>query len=350
MKANHKNIKHLLPQNQTIIIAPLCWGLGHATRSIPVINEALAKGNKVTVASDGEALALLKGEFPSLTFYELQGYNVQYPYESIFVNIALQFFKILKAYLTEKDQIAKLAKSVGANMIISDNRYGCKTDFTKNIFITHQLSIHSKIGWISYGATLVNRFLIKSFDQVWVPDDEEHTLAGSLSATTSASLAKKVKYIGALSRVIVNHKMDFQFNVHEILILLSGPEPQRTYLEQAIYQSIKGTSHQYQIIRGSRQESEINYAGYSNIKVVDFADTNTVQQAINIANLIITRSGYTTIMDLAEYKGKVILIPTPGQTEQEYLAEHHTRKDNYYHLTQKDVESKLSSLIEECIK
>jgi UDP-N-acetylglucosamine:LPS N-acetylglucosamine transferase len=349
VKANHKNIKHLLPQNQTIIIAPLCWGLGHATRTIPIIKEALANRNNVIVASDGDALALIKAEFPDLNYYELQGYNVRYPFNSIFINIVFQFFKIMKAYFIEKNQIRKLAKSVNAKMIISDNRYGCRTGFTKNIFVTHQLSIHHHYRLISSFASYVNRITLSSFDQVWVPDDEDHSLAGALSATTSASLAKKVKYIGALSRVKVNHKMDFQFNAHEILILLSGPEPQRTYLEQAIYQSIKGTSHQYQIIRGSRQESEINYAGYSNIKVVDFADTNTVQQAINNATLIITRSGYTTIMDLAEYKGKVILIPTPGQTEQEYLAEHHTRKDNYYHLTQKDIESKLSSLIEECI-
>lgn len=350
MKANHIDIKDLLPQNQSIIIAPLCWGLGHSTRSIPIIKEAISLGNKVTIASDGEALALLKGEFPNLDFCELQGYNVRYPYKSIFLNIFLQFFKILKAYISEKTKMAKLVKSVNANMIISDNRYGCFAKTTKNIFITHQLSIHHNQRWLSHFASLINRIALSSFDEIWVPDDKNHTYAGALSTTTASSLLNKVKYIGPISRLTIGQHKPNESSTKKILILLSGPEPQRSYLELAIFEAIKFTTYEYLIIRGSTQEAKVDYSLLANAKVIQFANSETVQDAINSSHLIITRSGYTTIMDLANYPGKVILIPTPGQTEQEYLADYHTRNDKYYHLTQKDVTSKLRSLMEECIK
>ena len=183
-----------------------------------------------------------------------------------------------------------------------------------------------------------------------MPDDENHTYAGALSSSTYSQLLNKVKYLGPISRLTISHNMPLENINKKILILLSGPEPQRTYLEKAIFEAIKNSLYEYLVIRGSTHKPSVDFSALANSKVIQFADSATIQNAINSSHLIITRSGYTTIMDLANFNGKVILIPTPGQTEQEYLAVHHIQKHNYYALSQKDVESKLSPLITELIK
>ncbi len=300
-----------------IIVAPLNWGIGHATRMIPIIQHLIGRGVKVHLASDGDALAVLKKEFPTLPATSLPSYHIQYKYKQLYKNSFSLAANMLRTIPQEKKAIGLLAKSIQAQIIISDNRFGCHTPFTQNIFITHQLNILSPLA--EKGINSVNRFLMKPFDEIWVPDfPQEPSLAGKLSHGSTL----KVQYIGGLSRF---EKIIPQDKTIDVLAILSGPEPQRSYLEKELIQQFAASTLNTTIISG--QPSLQTIAPSRNINLIPFASSEALYQLIARSRTIISRSGYSTIMDyaalglFAQADTKIIFIPTPGQPEQLYLAE-----------------------------
>jgi len=314
------------PLKPNILIAPLDWGLGHATRCIPVIRSLVKQHSNVFIAAEGKIKTLLQNEFPQLSFVELKGYNINYSknkYSLPFV-IGKQIPKILSAIQYENERLDEIVEEHKIDGIISDNRYGFYHEKIPSVFITHQLLIKTPFGKVAdeYLQKL-NYNYINEFTECWVPDNEgEMNLAGELShPETKPSVP--VKYPGPLSRF---QNKNSTVEKH-LLIIFSGPEPQRTIFEDLIAEQLKNHSSAVVIVRGLPEASTQLHLP-SNISVFDHLSSDELNKKMEEASMVISRCGYSTVMDLACLKKKSILIPTPGQTEQEYLAKH-LMKNNF---------------------
>ncbi len=299
-----------------ILFCILNWGLGHASRSIPLIQELLKQGVEVILASDGRALQLLQKEFPQLQTIKLPAYNVSYRSKNMVWNIAWQLPKIIRAINQEKKLIKQLIKELKIDAIISDNRFGCYNATIPSIFITHQINIKTPIPFLEKIVNSFNHRFIRQFDACWIPDVEESPrLAGTLSSATA--IKKKVDYLGILSRM---KRKEISLK-YDIIIVLSGPEPQRTFLEEKLIQQLLPLDYKILLISGQTEKHEEKQLSNS-VKQISFLTSENLNQAILESRYVICRSGYSSLMDLVALQKKAILIPTPGQTEQEYLAKH----------------------------
>ncbi|MGV8993175.1 MAG: glycosyltransferase [Flavobacterium sp.] len=308
MPNTHNNLKN------NILIAPLNWGLGHATRCIPIIRALLDLGFNPIIASDGMALTLLQKEFPTLNCLELPSYKIEYPAkESDFKFKMLQNMPdVIEAMLAEKKLVKKWVSEYNLKGIISDSRLGVYSKKVPSVFITHQLNVLS--GNTSWLTSSVQRLIIKKFDECWVPDtNEKPTLSGKLGHLKTAS--DSIKYLGPLSRMTKTEVP----SKYKLMVLLSGPEPQRSILEEILINDLKDYTGKTIFIKGIVQEEEI-VEQVGNCTFYNFMTSEDLEQKINESEMLICRSGYTTIMDLAKLQKKALLIPTPGQYEQEYLA------------------------------
>ncbi len=297
-----------------ILIAPLNWGLGHATRCIPVINALLAEGFVPIIASDGRALLLLKEEFPELQFVELPSYHIRYAKKGSHLKFKLlqNSPKTLKAISKERTLIKTLIKEDAIDGIISDNRFGVYSKKIPSVFITHQLKVMSGITtWMS---TKMHDKLISKYDECWVPDaPSSHNLSGDLGHIKKNIIP--IKYIGPMTRF----KTESRKILYDLMVLLSGPEPQRTILEDHLLNELKRYKGSVLFVRGCVElQQDIKKEG--DLIMYNYMTSSQLQDAINESELIISRSGYTTIMDLAKLGKRAFFIPTPGQYEQEYLA------------------------------
>ena len=317
-----------------ILIAPLDWGLGHATRCIPIIRFLEKQNVTVFLASDGRAFHLLKKEFPTLPIFELPAYNITYRSENMMWNMALQFPKMTRAIAKEHQAIAHIVDKNKIDIIISDNRFGCFSKKTYNIFMTHQINLPIPLPVIRQLGNWYNQKQIRQFDECWIPDFETKiNLSGKLShGKNGVANIKKAKYIGVLSRM---KKIKTPL-LRKAIIILSGPEPQRTFLEKKILKQATKLPHQFLLVKGQTEEEERFYFS-KNIEVVSFLASEELNQAIAESEIVISRSGYTTLMDLVFLEKKAILIPTPGQTEQEYLATHFHQQKVFFATSQKDL-------------
>lgn len=298
-----------------ILVSPLDWGLGHATRSIPVIQHLIHKGIEVVFAASGHSLKLLKEEFPQLEFAEIKGYNVRYSsFLPASVAVALQVPKINRAIAREHKELQQIVENKKIDAVISDSRFGMWSDKVPSVIITHQVNIHSP--YLRKMVNKKNMGHLKKFNAVWVPDYEEgDNLSGALSHPAAEGIA--VKYIGILSRF--EARLERKEMQYDLLVLLSGPEPQRTILEKKIVRQIKEIGNlKALVVRGLPGTKSL--PAENNIEFVTHLDKNELFNKILVSKAILARPGYTTLMDLAAVGGKrAIFIPTPGQTEQEYL-------------------------------
>ncbi|WP_025743891.1 glycosyltransferase [Aquimarina pacifica] len=300
--------------NKKVLVAPLNWGLGHATRCIPIINALIEEGLEPVIASDGAALSLLKKEFPNLRSQQLPSYNIEYPKKGS--NFKLKMFlngpKIAHAINAEHKATKRILAEETYCGIISDNRMGVRHKSIPSVFITHQLTVLS--GKTTSVSTKIHNKYIKKFDVCWVPDmADAPNLSGELGHPKKHSIP--VTYLGPLSRF--EHKVIPK--KYDIMVLLSGPEPQRTMLEQKLLHEFEQSDKKIVFVRGCIEETQQTYIK-NNITIHNYLTGKNLEDTINSSSLIISRSGYTTVMDLAKLKKKAFFIPTPGQFEQEYLA------------------------------
>jgi len=316
---------------QRVLVAPLDWGLGHATRCIPLIRALLLNGYEVVLAAEKAQAALLQQEFPQLQCLHLEGYRVRYSRSRwlLPLRIIMQVPRLLRIIKKEHAWLQGVLRSHRINLVISDNRFGLYTDAVPCIFITHQLTIKAPFRWLEKKMQQVNYRYINHFTACWVPDAAgEPNLAGVLSHPRLIPSIKPV-YIGLLSRM----QYEVTPKQYDYCILLSGPEPQRSILEEKIYRGIASIPGNILLVRGlPGQEAELSLP--SHVTVRNHLGTEAIQQAILQSEYIICRSGYTTLMELVSLRKKAILIPTPGQTEQEYLAERLFRSGTFYMVPQ----------------
>jgi UDP:flavonoid glycosyltransferase YjiC (YdhE family) len=320
-----------------VLLAPLDWGLGHATRCIPIVRELIDRGCEPWIACDGSQQVLLQAEFPQLTFLPLAGYRVRYAKTApgLLWQMIRQSPRLLQVIKKEHEWLKQAVDRYGFKAVISDNRYGLHHPGIRSIFITHQLTIKSPLGrWSESLLRKKNYGYIDRFDECWVPDNEgSDNLAGELSHPAQLPHTR-VRYIGALSRF---KKMDIAEKKDHLVFILSGPEPQRTLLENKIIHDVAAYGGTATIVRGlPGYESLIPSTNM--IRFYNHLPADALNKEIAQADYVISRSGYSTVMDLTVMNKKSILIPTPGQTEQEYLAKYLKGKKQAYSVSQNEFE------------
>jgi hypothetical protein len=305
--------------NHRILVAPLDWGLGHATRCIPVIYELIAQNVEVWLAGEGTQEAILRKEFPSLPFLSLTGYRVKYGRSAfgLIKNLIVQWPALLRSISREHKWLEQMINEYHFDAVISDNRFGLHHHSVPCIFMTHQLSVKSPFGkWTSSLLQRYNYRFINRFTACWVPDNEKgNDLAGDLSHPKNLP-AIPVSFTGFLSRL--KHSELPEKKGH-LFISLSGPEPQRSLLEDKLVNQLSHYNGTAVIVRGLPDASRL-IPSTNDIHFYNHLPTNQYEQEMAKAQYVISRSGYSTVMDLAVMEKKSILIATPGQTEQEYLS------------------------------
>jgi predicted glycosyltransferase len=305
-----------------ILICPLNWGLGHATRCVPIIRKYLSDRHEVVLAADGYPLEFLKLEFPELETLELPSYPVRYSAgNSQIMAMARNLPSILKGIYCEHIWLRKLLKIDHFDLVISDNRFGLWTKQTNCIYMTHQLMIKMP-KWLKTLEPLawwLHRQIINRYNKCWIPDYKENGgLSGDLAH--KYSLPKNAEFIGTLSRFLEpeNYKPDTTFDV---VAIVSGIEPQRTLFENEMVQRFAKSNEKTLILCGKPTAKNSRLQIGNICFATHIADAELAPYLIG-SKKIIARSGYSTIMDLHVLNclEKAELIPTPGQTEQEFLA------------------------------
>jgi UDP:flavonoid glycosyltransferase YjiC (YdhE family) len=321
-----------------VLVSPLNWGLGHATRDIPVIRTLLAHGHEVTVAACGSALAVLRQEFPDCRCIEFADYPAAYSSGRWFLpKFCANFPLMLRAIGRERAMLETILARDRYDLIISDNRLGVYSPNVPSIFITHQLHYHLPLAvWpLELAAVSVNCYLHEKFNRIIVPDNPAGAvpLAGKLSRPETDVARERVFFAGILSSA---RKQDRPEDL-DYLIIVSGPEPQRTCLEQIVLPQLGDLGGNGVVLLGSPQRpfEESESCGCS---IISYVPTEEKVALMDRARCVICRSGYTTMMELAELgKRCALLVPTPGQPEQEYLSWYYERQGwfwsrDQYHL------------------
>jgi hypothetical protein len=312
-----------------VFVSPLNWGLGHSTRDIPIIEELLRQGHEVTIGSSGNALALLKKECPECNFLLFKDYPVPYSDSRFFLpHFAACLPGLLQAIAQEKKRFEGILAENRFDLIISDNRMSVYSPSVPSYFITHQLR-YSMPGYLYPFEMLTvpfNSFIHSKFQGVIVPDTDPNgcskNLSGKLCRTNLNATKRRVYYAGILTsarKKTVAEDLDY-------LAIVSGPEPQRTKLEEIILKQVQKLPGEKVVLLGSPQkDSHQKLDGHTTVH--SYVSTDEKAELMNRARFIITRSGYTTMMELAELDKKHgLFTPTPGQTEQEYLSRYYARQ------------------------
>jgi uncharacterized protein (TIGR00661 family) len=298
-----------------VIVAPLNWGLGHATRCVPIIKLLLEQSFEPVIASDGKALMYLKKEFPTLETLELPSYQISYA-KHLKWHLFLQVPKIRRAVALEKRVIAEYINAqtevVG---IISDNRFGVRSAQVPSVYITHQINVLS--GWSTFLTSYIHQRIIRKFDECWVPDETGSVFSGKLSQNKKYPL----KFIGILSRF----KKEEKEKKYDVAVVLSGVEPQRTLLEKCILEQLVRYQGKVLFVKGVMEETQQKIE-QENIMHYNFMLSEELQDALNASEIIVSRAGYSSIMDAAFLHKSSVLIPTKHQTEQEYLGRYLAKK------------------------
>ena len=315
-----------------VLISPLDWGLGHATRCIPIIKEFIQQGAQVIIATSGSQKTLLKMEFPLLEYVEIPGYEISYK-PGFLLKWALIFRipDMLKQIKREHKWLEAFVKDRKIDLVISDNRFGLYHKNLLCVFVTHQLFIQSGLGLGRSAGRLIDKQILKwnnkfisKFSSCWVPDlNGDISLAGTLSHPP-VHPPFPVSYIGILSRFEPIEKMVVK---NSLLILISGPEPERTRFENILLVQLRNCKMHTILVRGlPGNETPVPYI-QEGIKIYNHLPAEQLNGLMNESEMIISRSGYSTIMDLVKIKKNAILVPTPGQSEQEYLGKYlHNKK------------------------
>jgi uncharacterized protein (TIGR00661 family) len=325
-----------------ILVAPLDWGLGHATRCIPIINQLLNTDCEIIIASSGHTKHLFEQEFPGLQIIDLPGYRVNYSKKSQLnlIKIISQIPKILIQIKREKKWLEGFISKEKPDGLISDNRYGLYSHRVYSVFITHQLHIEIPFGQsIANLLSGVNYRFMNRFSLCWIPDFADGlSLSGKLGHPEKLPKVP-VKYIGPLSRFKEQSRDQL---LHDFIIILSGPEPQRSIFETIVFNQLRNYKGSVIVVRGLPDQSEVPFLA-SNILVYNHLSSEELNRVICQSEIVISRSGYSTIMDVVGLGKKSIMVPTPGQPEQQYLAQYLFEKKIVYRVKQDEF------ILQECL-
>ncbi len=332
------------------ILYALCtWGLGHMTRSLPIMRRLVREGNHLIIYTAHRPLIALKKEFGDKCEYiESVMYPSPYGKNGAFaVKLSFIMPSIINAMVKEHKQILQISKERRIDLFISDSKYGAFDKKKPSVFIFHQLRYIPPdfLKFLKNKTEKFNYFFRQSFKKFVVPDFEENGgLTGVLSHSLTYFPRRKLEYIGILSDY---ERMDVEEDI-DYLISLSGREPNRTMLEDRIVSQIKDLKGKVVLVRGTPEE--VKKINVPNVQVVNYAGKGLRDELMNRAKFVIARSGYSTIMDMVELGKKGLLIPTPGQTEQEYLGNYLSEKGYFYSVKESEIVLKRDVLKAESYK
>lgn len=310
-----------------ILVAPLDWGLGHSTRCVPIIRRLSELGAQPVIGADAGPLALLRAEFPELEHVRIPGVTVRYSKgRSQLWSMARQFPAMVRSVQAERALFDRLKNDLRLDAVISDQRFGIRSADLPSVLITHQVFPFTPI---AQGALRrMNLDHIARFHRCWIMDEPTAPgLAGELShgrPERGRRVPANARYIGTVSRMSVSGKPDHRYR---IVAVISGPEPQRTLLDQLLTSQLQACPGEHLLVRGLPNEQREQR--FSNLTTVPHVNGDELAHLLASAELIISRSGYTTLMDLVAIGRSALIIPTPGQAEQEYLGELHARTGRF---------------------
>jgi len=312
-----------------IIYGVCSWGLGHATRSLPIIRKLISENNDLTIISHGRSLELLKKEIgDNIEYIDIPDYPMLLSKNSRqFMAKSIIYWPNFVARLRHGwKTLTKILENKKYDRIISDARYEIYNRDIPSFFISHQMRIMNPLRFKTFenGSEIFNQFFFRRYAGVIVPDFRENNLSGDLSHNLKKIDEEKINYVGVLS----DFKEKKTKKDIDILFSISGPEPQRTYLEKKIFSQIDKIDGNIFLTLGKTEE--IKNFTQENVKIYSFLSKEKREDLLNRAKLVVSRSGYSTIMDLAVIGTKALMIPTPGQIEQEYLSEYHNQKNTFY--------------------
>lgn len=305
-----------MSRSKRILFAPLDWGLGHATRCMPLIDRALELGHVPVIATHGRGAALLQEQYPQLEHYDFPGVAIKYGKNAAFDTILLGR-SLLRGVRKEHVLLEALVDKYKIDLVLSDNRYGAWSKRVPSAFMSHQLApLPPKSMFFTRPLLqLLLRYWLRPFKYLLVPDFELEfsSLAGKLS---HAWPDKRLRYLGPLSRLQPQPKST---GGHPLLVVLSGPEPQRTIFERLLRQQLRYFDLPSLLVQGKPGPRKEEQDGH--LQIINALPPEELSAAIQQAELVVARSGYSTVMDMWRLGGRACFVPTPGQTEQEYLAE-----------------------------
>ncbi len=328
--------------NKRVLVTPMNWGLGHAARCIPVIDEVMRQGQEVMIATDGAAASLLKQKYPHIKQLRLPGYDIRYSSNPflLMLKFPVMVLKVLISAYSEHREIKRIISKYNIDIVISDQRFGCYFNKVFSVYISHQFCVKMPKAFapIEY---IVWSTLFKAaerFDQVWIPDfPEDRSLTGDL--TNKYPLPEKHIYIGPLSRFEGENSIETEGSSDDtspdIFVIISGPEPQRSIFEDNILSQLKSYQGRACVLRGKPGSSEIDTGNNKSVKIYSHLPDTQFEKLLRKSGSIIARGGYTTIMDLVKIRKRAVLVPTPGQTEQEYLCRFLSEKGLFLYKPQK---------------
>jgi hypothetical protein len=321
-----------------ILISPLNWGLGHAGRMIPLALELRKRGNEIIFGVDKSIIPVIEKDLPGINIIALPGVRIRYSgILPQYISIFLQVPHIVAAAFRENSAIKHLALELKPDIIISDNRFGFFHKDIFSVFVTHQLRIPfpkwAKL--LEPAAAWLNRKIINNFDLCLVPDyPGNDNLSGRLSH--QLKLPGNVFYMGPLSRFSGASAGESKVMLPQPYhcLILSGPEPQRSLLFEKVTEALSGI--RLAVLCGSPAPSVPE--NRDDIIVITNPDSATMKQVISGSSLVISRAGYSSVMELVSLGKGGVIIPTPGQTEQEYLGQLHNGRHGFITVKQNDLE------------
>ncbi len=322
-------------KNKKILLSPLDWGLGHATRCIPLLHWLLANNNDITIACNASQKLIFLKEFKCISFLDLEGYEISYSFRKRLLPLVIitQIPKILFQMYQEHQWLKHIMAKHHFDIVISDNRYGFYSDQAYSVFITHQLEIQVP-KFFKRIVQQINYAFINRFNVCWIPDYAGWPgLAGTLAHPKQMPRIP-VNYIGPLTRIKALEK---KVIANKWLIIMSGPEPQRTILETKLLKWMHSHTQPSVLLRGIPNPVHAQTIQVpTHCNVINYASTVEIEQLLQVSEYLISRSGYTTIMEMINTGMKCIFIPTPAQSEQEYLADHLMQQNLCFSFSQDD--------------
>ncbi|HBC77705.1 MAG TPA: hypothetical protein DCZ51_03695 [Bacteroidales bacterium] len=310
--------------NRNILICPLEWGLGHAGRMIPVARKLRERNYNVIIGSGKEHQAMFRNELPGLTYIDFPGFKPDYSrFLPQYISLLLKMPLLLYHIAAEHMMLKRIINENKIDIILSDNRFGLWNRRIKSVYVTHQMVIPfpRSFRFLEWTGILFHRYFIKKYSLCFIPDlPGDINLSGRLSH--GIRLPENTRYIGLLSRFTGrSQSVGNRFGIPHNTVILSGPEPQRGVLRQKLIEILSKREPLSVFLEGKPGDS-VEMSKSENIISYNHLPANEMQDMITGSTGIVTRSGYTSVMELISLKCSALLIPTPGQPEQEYLAEY----------------------------
>lgn len=336
-----------MKQNLKILICPLEWGLGHAGRSVALAKRLLSTGHTIIAGAGREHLAFIRKELPGVEYIDFPGYKPGYSkvlpqYLKLLIDLPVLILHVIR----EHKILKRIIRDNDIDIVISDNRFGLWNKKIRSVYITHmpRIPFPAPFSFLEFTGVILHRMIIRRYSLCFIPDlPGEINLSGKLSH--GLRLPGNVRYIGLLSRFTKDDAGQDKTNpdIRHNTVILSGPEPQRGILRKKLYDIFRD-AEPVTVFLGGEPGGSLNAVREGNIIWYDHPDTAEMTRLIMTGETIITRAGYTTIMELTSLGCSALLIPTPGQTEQEYLAAALAEKGWFSTLQQKKLKERIAPI------